>query len=234
MKPLAEQSALRALHQVPLFSGLTSEELGFLVQRAIVRQYQPGEVIFQEGDPCHGLYVIQSGQVKIFKISPEGRELVLAIDGPGSSVAELPVFDGGSYPASAAAVSEAVLLLIGRDVVQQLCRQHPEVALKFMQHLGSRLRRLVEIIHDLSFATVRQRLAHWLLQQAQASGRGASGAVEFDLPGTHQELAARIGTVRELVSRHLSQLQAQGIIRIEGRRVRVLNLPELQKEATGK
>ena len=97
-----------ALRKVPLFSDLSDTEMDSLVGRALPRQFAQGEVIFAEGDPCQGLYVIQSGEVRIFKTSTGGREQVLTVEGPGDSIAELPVFDGGAYPASAVAASQAV------------------------------------------------------------------------------------------------------------------------------
>jgi CRP/FNR family transcriptional regulator len=101
----------QTLANVPIFSGLTESELSFLAQRAVPRHYATGESVFGEGEPCFGLYVVESGHVRIFKSSANGRKQVLSIDGPGSSIAELPVFDGGSYPASATAIDDATLLL---------------------------------------------------------------------------------------------------------------------------
>ena len=98
------------LAKVPIFSGLTENELSFLTQRTVPRHYSAGEMVFGEGEPCSGLYVVESGNVRIFKSSPSGREQVLSIDGPGGSIAELPVFDGGNYPASAMAIDDATLL----------------------------------------------------------------------------------------------------------------------------
>ena len=105
----------QTLAKVPIFSGLAENELSFLAQRALPRHYLAGEIIFGEGEPCSGLYVIESGHVRIFKSSASGREQVLSIDGPGSSMAELPVFDGGNYPASASAIDDAHLLFHQRS-----------------------------------------------------------------------------------------------------------------------
>lgn len=96
----APQHASAILRRVPIFNGLTETEVQFLAERAVPRDYQKGEILFTEGDPCNGLFVIESGQVRIFKSSPNGREQVLTVEGPGNSVAELPLFDGGNYPAS--------------------------------------------------------------------------------------------------------------------------------------
>lgn len=229
MSPL--NATLETLRRVALFTDLDDGDLEFLARRAIARQCAADEMIFSEGEPCHGLYVIRSGQVKVFKTSPDGREQVLLIAGSGGTVAELPVFDGGPYPASAAAVSEAAVLEVRKEDVRQLCLEHPEVALKFLRVVGARLRRLVAMIEELSFTTVRQRLAALLVRAAQSQGRKTPRGVEFELPWTHQELAAQIGTVRELVSRNLSRLQSTGIIAMEGRKVTVAKLAALEAEA---
>src|SRR5208282_5769605 len=103
------------LKGVSIFSGLSEQEFAFLTSHLRQRKYAAGELIFGEGDPCAGLYVVQSGNVRIYKSSASGREQVLSIDGPGSSMAELPVFDGGSYPASATAVDDATLLFVSKQ-----------------------------------------------------------------------------------------------------------------------
>ena len=118
----------QTLSKVPIFSGLTESEFAFLVQRAVSRNFSAGETVFSEGEPCTGLYVVESGHIRIFKSSSGGREEVLSIDGPGSSVAELPVFDGGTYPASVTAIEDATLLFVSKQDFQSLCLAHPEVA----------------------------------------------------------------------------------------------------------
>ena len=220
----------RTLAKVPIFSGLTETELGFLAQRAVPRQYAPGEVVFAEGQPCAGLYVVERGHIRIFKTSPGGREQVLTIDGPGSSVAEVPVFDGGNYPASGAAVDSSLLLFVSKQDFQALCLAHPQVTLKVLRIVGARLRRLVEIIEELSFTTVRHRLASFLVRLARQEGKRTPAGIEILLPASHQELAAQIGTVRELVSRNLSRFQAEGLLIVEGRNVIVRDLKALEAE----
>lgn len=220
----------QTLSKVPIFSGLTESELGFLSQRTLPRNFSPGELIFGEGEPCPGLYVVASGNVRIFKSSPGGREQVLSIDGPGSSIAELPVFDGGNYPASAAAIDNATLLFVSKQDFQELCLAHPQVGLKVLRVVGARLRRLVGIIEELSFTTVRHRLASFLLRLAQKEGQRTASGVEVTLPVSNQELASQIGTVRELVSRNLSRLQAEGMLKIDGRSVTIIDAEALAAE----
>lgn len=219
---------IESLRNVPLFADLTERELGFLADRALSREYQPGEMIFSEGDPCEGLYVVQAGNVKIFNTSAGGREQVLHIEKAGNSLAELPVFDGGNYPASTAAVGKCTLLFISKKDFRALCLERPEVSLKVLKVVSSRLRQLVGIIEELSFTTVRNRLASWLLQQARTKGQKTSRGIEFTLDVNNQELAFQIGTVRELVSRNLSHFQSEGILKTEGRTVIIENVAALE------
>jgi CRP/FNR family transcriptional regulator len=174
--------------------------------------------------------VVESGHIRVFKSSAGGREQVLTIDGPGGSVAELPVFDGGNYPASAAAIDEVTLLFVSKQDFQALCLAHPQVALKVLRVVGARLRHLVGIIEELSFTTVRHRLVSYLLRLAEKEGTRATEGLEITLPANNQELASQIGTVRELVSRNLSRLQAEGIIKIDGRSVIVCDRNALEAE----
>jgi CRP-like cAMP-binding protein len=221
-----------SLRNVPLFADLTERELRFLADRALSREFQPGELIFSEGDPCEGLYVVQAGNVKIFNTSPGGREQVLHIEKAGNSLAELPVFDGGNYPASTAAVGRCKLLFISKKDFRTLCLERPEVSLKVLKVVSSRLRQLVGMIEELSFTTVRNRLASWLLQQARTAGQKTSRGTEFTLSVSNQELAFQIGTVRELVSRNLSRFQSEGILKTEGRTVIIEDLAALEAEGT--
>lgn len=228
MMPVA-LSRFSILQKTLLFAELDKDELTYLAERASVRRFDAGEVIFSEGDACPGLWVIESGRVRIFKSSPTGREQVLAIEGPGRSVAELPVFDGGKYPASAASVGETSLLFISKGDFQSLCLKHPQVALKVLRTVGRRLRGLVAMIEELSFSTVRHRLVALLVRMARQGEQTPQG-IAVILPQNNQELAARIGTVRELVSRNISRLQAEDLIQIEGRKVIIPDLKALQKE----
>jgi len=218
------------LKRTPLFAGLTETELRALAARVTRRSFQRGELLFGEGDPCTGLFLVASGRIRIFKLSPAGREQVLAIEGPGGSFAELPVFDGGDYPASASALEDAEVLFVSRRDFQNFCREHPDVALKVIAVVGSRLRRLVGIIEELSFTTVRQRLIAALVRLAENTGISSKEGLRIELAKSHQDLAAELGTVRELVSRNLSRLQAEGLLEVDGRRIIVKDFAGLKRE----
>jgi len=220
------------LRKTPLFASLTETEIQALAGRVSKKHMQRGEILFAEGDPCKGLYLVASGKIRIFKLSPAGREQVLALEGPGSSFAELPVFDGGNYPAAASASEDSELIFISRRDFQNFCREHPDVALKVIAVVGSRLRRLVGIIEELSFTTIRQRLIALLLQLAAAEGTSSREGVRLELTKSHQDLAAELGTVRELISRNLGRLQAEGYLEVEGRKLVVKDLAGLKRELT--
>lgn len=225
--PLNKEAVLR---KTQLFASLTQKEMQALTQRVSGRHFHQGKLLFNEGDPCTGLFIVASGRIRIFKMSAAGREQVLALEGPGSSFAELPVFDGGNYPASASALEDTEVLFISRKDFQNFCREHPDVALKVIAVVGSRLRRLVGIIEDLSFTTVRHRLIALLLRLAQSKATTQQGGIFLELTQTHQDLAAELGTVRELVSRNLSRLQAEGFLEVEGREIRVKDLAGLRRQ----
>ena len=230
MNPNQLPAIIATLKATQLFSALDNTEISAIAGRTLIRRFSAGELLFSEGEPCEGLYAVAAGRVRIFKTSPAGREQVLTIEGPSSSIAELPVFDGGPYPASAAAVDEAQLLFVSRSDFRACCLEHPEVALKLLQVVGGRLRRLVGIIEELSFTTLRHRLIAWLLREAQAHGHPTPEGTTFELSISHQELAAHIGTVRELVSRNMARLQAQGLIRAQGREITILDSEGLESE----
>ncbi len=216
-----------SLQRAGLFSSLTPSELQLLAARTVRKLFSAGELLFSEGEPCTGLHIVVRGKVRIFKTSMNGREQVLAVEGPGSSVAELPVFDGGPYPASVVALEDSEIAFISRRDFHAYCIEHPDVALKVLAVVGARLRRLVGIIEELSFTTIRQRLVATLVKLAQTQGRQTAQGIEFRLPDSHQEIANQLGTVRELISRNLMRLQAEGLIEVEARHIVVKDMAGL-------
>ncbi len=215
-----------ALRRTPLFGTLTPREVASIAERALERRFLPGEVLFREGDACYGLFVLGRGSVKIFKTSSSGREIMLAVESAPSSVAEVPLFDAGPYPATVSALDDVLAYLISKQDFRQVCRQYPEVALKVLAIVGQRLRQLVLVVEAVSFGSVRQRLARSLLDFSAQAGKPS-----FVLPVTHQELASRLGTVREVISRNLSRFQAEGLLRIERRQVVLLDSGGLERES---
>ena len=179
----AQRTNLAAiLQQTALLASLSQPELQLLEARTVRKLFSAGELLFSEGEPCNGLHIIARGKVRIFKTSVNGREQVLAVNVPGESIAEIPVFDGGPYPASAVAIEDVEIAFISRRDFQAYCLEHPEVALKVLVVVGARLRGLVGIIEELSFTTIRQRLISVLLKLAQSEGKKTGVALSFSSP----------------------------------------------------
>jgi len=217
---------LAILPRISLFSGLNAGEIESITQLLIEKRYAAGDMLFWEFDECAGMFLIAEGTVKIFKTSPSGRELVIGIESAPSSVAELPLFDGGPYPASARALTDLSVYFINKSDFYEVCRRHPDISLKILATVGRRLRHLVAAIESITFGSVTRRLARLLLDMSRDAGRD-----EFALPITHQELAARLGTVREVVSRNLIRFRADGLVRVEGHQLAILDRAGLEREA---
>src|SRR5450631_4361912 len=216
-----------ALSQIALFAGLSESEIQALAQRSVERRFAADEMLFWEGEPCTGIFLLTQGSAKIFKTSAAGREMMLSLEAAPGSVAELPLFDGGPYPASVRAVGPVVALFISKSDFQQVCRQFPDVALRLLAVVGRRLRHLVGVVvESMTFGSVTQRLARVLLDISRQAG-----ADEFDLTLTHRELASRLGTVREVVSRNLARFRAEGVVKIQGHQLRILDRESLEREA---
>ncbi len=222
-----------ALRRVPFFAVLRPDELKALASHCIVRRVAKDEIVVAEGDSCDGLFVIQAGAIKLFKMAENGREQVLVIERAGSTVAELPLFDGGTFPATAAAVEDSTLLYLPKRVFLDLCRRNSEVAFAVIRTLAWRFRYMTSLVEELSLKEVSHRLARFLRDRALKSGVRSRRGIEFPLEETNQQIAAEIGTVRDLVSRNLRRLVDRGIIKMELRKVIVLDMAELEAQTAG-
>lgn len=231
--PLAKTSLVATLKKVPLFTVLTEEERQLLMQRVLCQHFKAHEVIFCEGEPCRGLHLIETGNVKIFRSSISGREQILATQGSGGTLGELPLLDGGNYPASATASIDSDLLFIRAEDLQALSLRHPEIRIALLELIASCVRPMIGMVERLCFSTVRQRLAAFVLRLATEEGKLTVHGVEFTQTSTYRDLAGQIGTVPEVVSRNLASLQALGLIRIQGKRVIVRDSKGLQCEVDG-
>src|SRR6267142_782326 len=218
------------LRRLPLFNDLSDEELTIIAERVTLRRYDSDAIIFSEGDTCVELLIVKEGSVKVLKTAANGRRQLIAIERAGNSLAEISVFDGGAYPATAITVGPVVLLRLEAEHFRRICLRHPEVALKVIKVLGHRLRRMGSLVEDLSFSTVRGRLVACLVHMATEDGRQTANGIEFQLTENNEELAARLGTVRELVSRNLGRLHGEGLIEIRRRTVIVPSLASLKED----
>lgn len=210
----ATKTPCELVHEFPFFAGLDEQTYTELLSHATTRHFVRDETLFFENEPCKGLFLVQAGVIKIYKISENGREQILALQRPGDSVAELPLFDDGPYPASAAALETSTVLFIPKATFHELLARSPLLSHAIIVTLAKRMRKLVTLIEDLSLRQVRQRLARFLLEEA-------SGRNTFKLNLTNDELAARLGSVRDVISRTLSNLQNDNLISVQGRQVTI-------------
>jgi len=212
---------MAALRRTQMFGELEEPEIRALAERAIERRLASGDLLFVAGEEANGLYVLVEGAVRAFRESVDGREQVIHVERAGATIAEVPVFDEGPYPSTAAAEEASTVLFIDRRDVRRLCLDHPRIALAALKLLAGRLRKCAELVEALSLHEVDQRLARLLLAEALLRGSRKGDGVTLDIVLTNQQIAARIGTVREVVSRALNRLQQNGLIEVEGRRVRI-------------
>ncbi len=219
-------SLLAGLRQVPYLATLDDDAAAELASHVVERSFDRRQILFLEGQDCAGLFMISSGRVKIFKVSPQGREQVLNVLGPGDAFNEVAVLDGGPNPASAATMTPSMLLILARGPLLDLIGRHPPLARSVIEHLASRTRHLVSLVEDLSFRTVSSRLARLLLEEAGTSSRLSKRL-------THEEMASRLGTAREVVSRALGQLESLGLLRRERHQLIILDRDALDRLARG-
>jgi CRP-like cAMP-binding protein len=224
---------LAAVRRVAYFRSVPAAELARVARRCRLRALQRGEHAFEAGDACRGLLVIAAGAVEMRQVSPRGREQVLHAEGAGATLGEAPLFDGRGYIASAVAVEATRLVFVPREAVLDLCRRHPSVALSMLEAMAQRVRRFAGLVEDLAFRQVTERLARHIESGAAASGRPVSPGIVVDLALTQEQLAARLGTVRELVSRALAQLERAGAIKRSRSGVMIRDPARLAEAARG-
>jgi CRP-like cAMP-binding protein len=224
---------LAALRRTALFGELNETELRVLAEHAVERRLARDEILFIAGDEAQGLFVICSGALRAFREGVDGREQVIHVERAGATIAELPVFDDKPYPSTVAAEEETVVLFLDKQAVRNLCLRHPQIALAALKMLAGRLRKCAELVEALSLREVDQRLARWLLSEARARGKQKEGGLEVTLVLTNQQIAARIGSVREVVSRALNRLQTNGLIVVDGRTIKIPDETALSVYAEG-
>jgi CRP/FNR family transcriptional regulator len=219
--------ATEALRRVPYFAPLDDAGISHLAAHATRRTYEKGEIVLVEGERCDGLHFVLAGRVKVYKTSPDGREHVLKILGPGRTFNDVPVFDGGPNPGSIAALERAAVGMVPKAMVLVLVERQPRVALAVIRVLATRLRSLTLVVEDLAFRSVVARVARLLADCARGQSPVLEGA-----PGpcghlTQQQIAAMTGSVREVVQRALKILERDGAIRLERAHVAVLDVDAL-------
>jgi len=222
---------LQILKKSLLFSGLDEENLKEVATISTKRSFGRGESLFTEGEPAAGFYLLASGSIKLCKFSQDGKEKVLHFVHPAETFAEAAFFGDGKYPAEARALEKGDALFFPREAFMGLLERNPRFSLNLIISLSLLLRRFARQIEELTFAEVPARLAAYLIELAEKKSTSFQGKTYLDLDMKKGELASRLGTVSETLSRALKKLKEDGIIEVEGSRVIIYNMERLKRMA---
>jgi CRP-like cAMP-binding protein len=221
-----------SLPHIPLFQGLSEEQVGQLSDLATRREALRGRQIFFEGDKAAGFFILLAGRVKISKLSPDGKEQILHLVGPGEPFGEVPMFAGGFYPANAIAMEDAALMFFSRERFMALIGRHPALAMNMLGFLSQRLIHLTRLVENLSLKEVHERLAAYLLHMSSIQNHQET--IQLDI--NKGQLASLLGTIPETLSRILTRLHNDGLVEVTGRKIKIVNRQGLQimADQTGK
>lgn len=223
MPVLVDENARALLKAVPYFRALDDRALDDVGKEVIARHYQAGEIIFLESEPDAGLHLVAEGLCKVYRLSEGGREHVLATLRPGDSCNEVPVVDGGPNPANFAALENSIVWVISAESLTRLRRQYSALNEMIIKNLAMRCRQLVQRVYNLSFLSVTGRLAAFLLQQSDENNEVSNRRM------TQDEIAAHLGTVREMVGRAFRELQEAQLIAIDRHQIEILDREGLKE-----
>lgn len=220
--------------QTELFRDLDDPVVEALAKYSTIRRLDKNGILFVAGEPAKGLYVIASGSVRAFRMASDGREQVIHIERAVTTIAEVAVFDDGNYPSTVAADEPSTVYFLSKRDVLNTAIEHPQLALSAVKLIASRLRRCAELVETLSLREVGQRLAALLLAEALDSGVETNRGTRIKLHHTHNQLASRIGTVREVVTRTMFRPLEQGLILQEGKDILIPDLKAIALYADAK
>lgn len=215
--------------EIPLFKGLPAEQLKQLTSISVNFVFRKGDTIFSEGDDASGFYVLKTGRIKIFKLSFEGKEQILHIIFPGEPFGEVPVFSGETFPAHAEALEESGVIFFSKKAFIELIKKDPSIAMNMLAILSRRLKQFISLVENLSLKEVPQRLASYFLSVSN----GNENVNSFELDVSKGQLANILGTIPETLSRILSKLVNQGLIRVQGRTIKSIDNKGLEDIANG-
>ena len=221
------------LRRCPLFSGLEEEDLKRIRTIALPKQVVKKGILFSEGEEAKGFYVILSGKVKLFKISPEGKEQILHIVSAPDAFAEAALFLEGKYPAFAEALSDSQLLFFPRREFIQLIERNPQLSINMIVSLSLFLKRFASLIEELSLKEVSARIAKYVIDLSTRGAKEGKDLKEVELDLSKTQLALKLGTISETLSRTLGKMKAKRIIDVQKNRILILNRGALEELASG-
>lgn len=222
---------IEVVRNASLFNGLDDESTSALVKIMKPRSLRRGTALFHEGDAGDELYIVSTGKLKIGRESPDGRENLLSVVGPGEIIGELTLFDPGKRSTTATAVSQTELLSLKHDDLMAWLEERPQAAMNLLRALAQRLRRTNDIVGDLVFSDVPGRVAKALLDLAARFSKPAPDGVLVAHDLTQEELAQLVGASRETVNKALADFAARGFIRLEARSVVILDMERMRNRA---
>lgn len=214
MKPVETNimERIKVLRGNEYFDDLPDKMLQDIAGHMQLREYQRGDVLFWEGDTCDGLHIVEHGSAKIFRLSPQGRQYIVRVLQEGDTFAEVPAFDEGTNPVNVEALEICKVWAIDSEKLHALVMSHPAFAQKVLVNFGRMLRGMVRMVSEMAFYQVTHRLARLISEFPQ----------DKSTPHwTQEQLAARLGTVREVVARSLKELERSGAIMVEDRRIQI-------------
>lgn len=220
-----KQPVAALFSSIAYLRSLDAATLQTVIRSAIRRAYEPGQVVFLEGEPSGGLCVVQDGWLKAIRIGPDGREQVLNFLGPGEVFNAVGVFARDTNPASVIALERSTIWVVQRDTMRRLLDNHPRLAHAIIQDLAERVSHLIQLVEDLSLRTVEARLARLLLEQAQTD------TLPRQRWATQAEMAARLGTVPDVINRALRALTQEGLLAVERHQIQILDKEGLERKA---
>jgi CRP/FNR family transcriptional regulator len=222
-----------ALKRCPLFSGLDNGDLSELEGISASKTYPKGTLIFSEDEEAKGFYVVLSGRVKVYKLSPEGKEQILHIIAPGETFAEAALFAGSTYPAFAESLAQTRVLYFSKESFLNFIRENPQISLNIIASLSQWLRKFVSLVEELSLKDVSARLSKYLIDLSAQSGGSSERGIEFELDINKSQLASQLGTISETLSRALRKLRDKRIIKVEGKKITILQREALEDISSG-
>jgi len=225
--------SVELLKQCPLFAGLREEDLKRIRGIALLKQVGKREVLFSDGEQAKGFYVILSGKVKLYKISPEGKEQILHMVSAPDAFAEAALFHEGSYPAFAEALVDSQLLFFPKRDFIHLIERNPQLSINMIVSLSHFLRNFASLIEELSLKEVSSRVAKYLIDLSLKSAKDGKNPKEVDLDLSKTQLASKLGTISETLSRTLSKMKAKGVIDVNKNKILILNRELLEEMASG-
>jgi CRP-like cAMP-binding protein len=221
------------LRRCPLFAGLKEEDLKRIRAIALLKHVLKREVLFSDGEEARGFYVILSGKVKLYKISPDGKEQILHVVSAPDAFAEAALFLEGSYPAFAEALSDSQLLFFPKRDFIYLIEKNPQLSINMIVSLSQFLKRFTSLIEELSLKEVSSRIAKYLIDLSLKLSKEGRGPMEVELDLSKTQLASKLGTISETLSRTLAKMKAKGIIDVKKNRILILNRKLLEELASG-